>query len=109
MSDEKDVLLKPSGRPAFDNGDAVSQILDELNIDEVFDRAVTLMSHFKKPITRKELAEKYEHLTDTMKGQSVGNAIRSAIRKAGYDPKVIDLSILEKAIQYSILENELNK
>lgn len=81
-------------QPAIEDGDAVSQILYGLNMSEVLDIAVTLMDHYKNPLTGEELEEKYGHLSDSMKRQNVGNAIRSTIRNAGFDPKVVSYSTL---------------
>ena len=104
MSNDKKDMLKPSGRPAVDNGDAVSHVLNGLSVDEVFDRAVTLMAHYQIPVTKEELEEEYGHLSDAMKRQNVGNKIRSAIRKAGFDPKVVLDSTLTKIIIESLKE-----
>ena len=81
----------PSGRPAVDNGDPVSECFRGLTMDQVCSRGAQLLTHFNRPTTKQELSDKYAHLSPAMKRMCIGNNIRGAIRRAGFDPKVVEL------------------
>lgn len=81
----------PSGRPAIDNGDAVSECFRGLKMEQVCSRGAQLLTHFNRPTTKQELLDKYSHLSPAMKRMCIGNNIRGAIRRAGHDPKVVEL------------------
>ena len=81
----------PSGRPAIDNGDPVSECLRGLTTEQVLARGAQLITHYGDPTTKEALKEKYGHLTPAMTRMCVGNKIRGTIRRAGHDPKVVKL------------------
>ena len=81
----------PSGRPAVDNGDPVSECFRGLTMEQVCSRGAQLLTHFNRPTKKEELLEKYSHLSPAMKRMCIGNNILGAIRRAGHDPKVVEL------------------